>query len=119
VGLGFRCNNQRLGRTAQKFRWAKNAVSGLARSLFFILFHFSFAFPISNFLNSNPCFELLISKHNSNMNNTPTVCHNIIYYYFIIIIIIYSSSYCLIMEERNDFIKISFLIFCFIFSFII
>jgi hypothetical protein len=48
------------------------------------------------------------------MNNTPTVCNNTIY---LLIIIIYSSPYCLIMEERKDFMKISFLIFCFIFTF--
>jgi hypothetical protein len=49
------------------------------------------------------------------MNNTPTVCNNTIYLF---IIIIYSSPYCLIMEERNDFIeKFISPFFCFIFSF--
>jgi hypothetical protein len=50
------------------------------------------------------------------MNNTP---YSLQQYYLFIIIIIYSSLYCLIMEERKDFMKISFLIFCFIFTFLI
>jgi hypothetical protein len=46
------------------------------------------------------------------MNNTPIVCNNIIYLF---IIIIYSSPYYLFMEDKNDFIIISFLPLLYIF----
>jgi hypothetical protein len=82
-------------------------------SFFFCLISwFYFLFQVQMFKsNSIFCFGFQISnlKYSLNVNVNPTICN----------IIIYSPSYYLIMEGINDFIKISFLILCFIFSFIL
>jgi hypothetical protein len=70
-----------------QLRWVWWAISVWAQcsiSPFIFLFQYFllyFQFQIFK-LNSNPYFELQISKHNSNMNNISTICHNIYYYYY-------------------------------------
>jgi hypothetical protein len=88
---------------------SEDSAQTLAFVFSFFLFHFCFKFQIFK-PSSNFCFEFQMSnlKYNPNVNINPTIFN----------IIIYSPSHYLILVI-NDFIAISFLIFCLLFSFII